>query len=224
MTSTALCVVATEGLYQDFAHELFLTAEKWFQPTPVVEFVLEDGEPGWPRATMCRHEILLRELPDTDYVFLCDADMKFVAPVGKEILPPWGGMVATQHPGYVGMPYAQLPYEQNPESACFIPEGEGHTYYCGGFFGGTQKAMRRYLAETALCMELDMMRRHVPAWHDESAHNRVLATHPPDLVLDPGYCFPEDSEYYEKHVWKQTYEPRLVARVKTPEQREAGRV
>ncbi len=70
-------------------------------------------------------------------------------------------------------------------------------------------------------MELDMMRRHVPAWHDESAHNRVLATHPPDLVLDPGFCFPEDSEYYEKHVWKQTYEPRLVARVKTPEQREA---
>ena len=100
MTSTALCVVATPGTYTDYARELFLTAEEFFHPTDTVEFVLIEGEEGWPRATMCRHEKLLQNLPRTTFVYLCDADMRFEAEVGPEILPPRGiGLVATLHSG-----------------------------------------------------------------------------------------------------------------------------
>lgn len=222
MTSTALCVVATPGLYHDFALSLFESAEEFFHPTSKVEFVLLDGDQGWPMATMCRHDKLRLNLPDTDYVYLTDADMLCAAPIGPEILPPRVvGLVATEHPGYVGKPYSELPYEQNPESACYVPESEGTTYFCGGFWGGSRAAVRTHLSRTTMCLELDMMRSFTPSWHDESAHNRVLATFPPALTLNPSYCYPDRDAYYREQVWGDShdFQRRLVALEKTPEQR-----
>lgn len=224
MVSTALCAVATPDHYRQFALEMFDSAEQFFKPTEQVEFVLLDGEAGWPRATMCRHEILLQNLPDTDFVYLIDADMLFESEVGPEILPGSNTRItATQHPGYVDKPYPELPYEQNPESACFVPEGEGVVYYCGGFFGGTRKAMKRVLTESVLCMELDLQRQFCPSWHDESSLNRVLASYPPANTLDPSYCRPDRADFYIEQVWGgHDYSRKITALDKTAAER-AGR-
>ena len=61
--STALVCVVSGASYVEFARQMFLSAEEHFHPTENVEFVMLDGEEGWPAATMCRYEVLSRHLP-----------------------------------------------------------------------------------------------------------------------------------------------------------------
>ena len=58
------------------------------------------GEEGWPNGTMYRWHRLLENMPDTEYVFLCDADMRFESMVSHEIISDC--VTVTLHPGYVG--------------------------------------------------------------------------------------------------------------------------
>ena len=55
----------------------------------------------WPYPTLFRYHAFLSQkdfISEYDYLFFCDADMLFVAPVGNEILAD--GLVATVHPGF----------------------------------------------------------------------------------------------------------------------------
>ena len=40
-------------------------------------------------------------------------------------------------------------------------------------------------------------------WHDESQINRYAYDHPPDVMLSPSYCYPENSDL--------PFEPRILA-------------
>jgi hypothetical protein len=222
LSSTSLCVVATPDHYQDFARELFLSAEEHFKPTEQVEYVLLDGPSGWPWATMLRHHVLLDNFPRTDYVFLLDADLLFSDFVGSEILPMFG-TTAVQHPGYVGRGWDDLPYEKNPESAAYIWPEEGGTYFAGGFLGGTNRAMKHLSAQIVCCVELDTRRGYIPIWHDESCANRVLAVEPPEVVLSPAYLNPARNGYYIEHVWGGHEYPRKVTALDKTAAERAGR-
>lgn len=220
MISTTLVAVAGGSTYHAFAMDLMRSARENFRPTAQVNTLILEGESGWPVGTLCRHRVLLESMPDTDFVYLIDADMIVSGPVGAEILPANFGITATLHPGYVGKSRAEFPYEDRPESAACIPPEKGIHYFCGGFFGGQRDAVVR------LCTRVEQILAHDkaaglpwPRWHDESALNAVLAWAKPDTVLPPSHCHPADSSYYEQTVWSETY-PRLITALdKTAEQR-----
>lgn len=213
MTSTALVTVVSGSAYEAFSDDLFRSASEFFHPTKEVEFVMLNGLSGWPEATMYRHHFLATNMPETDYVFLSDADMVFESKVGSEILPE-EGITATQHPGYVRKPVEELPFERNPDSCAFVPLNGASTYFCGGFIGGTREAMLRLSVEISLIINTDVNRDICPIWHDESALNRVLINHPPEIILSPAYCHPANSAYYET-IWPEKYPRILVALDKT---------
>jgi hypothetical protein len=216
---TTLVTVVNGEVYEKFSEDLFSSAYEFFHPTDEVECLMLYGAEGWPNATMHRPWFLERSFPaDSDFVFLVDADMRFEALVGEEILPRNYGLTATLHPGYVDVNRPDLPYERAKHSACYIPQDAGGRYYCGGFYGGGGQAMRNLcLAISDLVMD-DASHGVIPIWHDESALNKCLSIYKPDVILDPSYCYPEDDTWY-RTFWARTYERKLVALDKTAAQR-----
>jgi histo-blood group ABO system transferase len=162
---------------------------------------------------MYRHHHLIKNYPETDYVFLSDADMLFEAEVGPEILPKHG-CTATLHPGYVNR--TDFPYETREGMWTRVAKGE--RYFCGGFVGGCSLAMRSLSTLIAKFIDHDVKRGRTPVWHDESALNACFAHNLPEVVLDPSYCYPDDDTWYLTQ-WEKKYERRLVALDKTKEQR-----
>lgn len=217
---TTLVTVVSGDLYEKFTADLFDSAEEFFHPTDEIDLLMLPGVPGWPDATMLRPQVLAQHFPDSDFVFLCDADMLFAGHVGNEILRY--GIIATVHPGYVGMHTEMLPYERRVESYCCVDYGKGDRYYAGGFWGGSALAVQYACEAITIMIRQDTRNGIVPVWHDESALNCFLAfTKTPKIALSPSYCYPDNDSYY-KTFWPEQYERKLVALDKTPEQR-AGR-
>ena len=131
-------VVATHR-YVEFVEPLCESAECYFHPTERTQVIVFTDKPQvpegawrvhqphmpWPDATLLRyhiyleHEALLREM---DYVFCCDADMRFVDHVGSEVL---GDRVATLHPGFFQVPRSRFAYETRPSSGACRRSGRG---------------------------------------------------------------------------------------------------
>jgi histo-blood group ABO system transferase len=213
--AVALVTVVSGDAYERYAREMFCSAHEFFHPDPVVAHITLPGRPGWPGATLYRYHTLLehREVfAGFSHVFLIDADMRFEAPVGPEVL---GDTVATLHPGYVGKHPSQLPFERNPGSAA---HAVGVQYFCGGFVGGTLFGMSALAVTIAKGIDADDHRRIVACWHDESHLNRHLAAFPPALVLKPSYCYPDNDAAYRTW-WPEKYQRKIVAIDKTPEER-----
>ncbi len=194
------------------------SAEEFFCPTGTREFTIIPGEEHWPRGTMMRYHRLLEHFPRTNYVFLIDADMLFEAEVGREILPSPLGITATLHPGYVGSFVHELPFERNEASAAYVAPGESDTYFCGGFVGGRRGAMRTLAKQVVQIIEIDQANGLIPTWHDESALNKMLALSPPEVILDPGFCCPQNDSWY-RSVWPEPYERKITALDKSADER-----
>src|SRR4051794_40894871 len=65
---------------------------------------VEHAHESWPRPTLHRYHAFLkhRELfAGCDYLFYCDADMRFASDVGDDI---FGDLVAVNHPGFYDKP------------------------------------------------------------------------------------------------------------------------
>jgi histo-blood group ABO system transferase len=153
----------------------------------------------WPGPTLHRYHTFLKAkkyLSAFDYLFYVDVDMRFVAPVGKEIFS--NNITATLHPGYVneiGSP------ERRPESVAAIPFDVKNKYFCGGFNGGFSGAYFGMAAELAWGIDKDAEKGITAIWHDESHLNRYLYDHPPSKILDPSYCYPEGANEHYKNKW-----------------------
>ena len=208
----ALCVIAT-GKYARFVVDLIASASMYFCSDHDTEFYLftdssmpplparlwpAKHEP-WPGPTLHRYSTMLtaeKELAKFDYVFYCDVDMLFVAPVGSEICGP--GLTATIHPGYAGQTVRQRLdqhragwlYELNPRSNAYA-QPDDRFYTCGGFQGGESHAYLAAMRDIAAAIADDEQRGIVARWHDESHWNRYLIDHPPVVLLDSLYCSPE---------------------------------
>lgn len=215
--SVALCVVVGGRVYEHYAYQLRISFYKYFLPSfKKVSFHIINGEEGWPNGTMYRWHRLLENMPETDYVFLCDADMKFESTVGEEIISG-NKITLTLHPGYVGQEPKSLPFERRLSSCCFVHWWD--TYYAGGFAGGPRKELKRFANEIAIRIDTDMDRGITPIWHDESALNKVASLWHDIHTLSPSYCYPDNADYYIKSIWKEKYERKLVALDKTEGER-----
>lgn len=212
----ALCIIAT-GRYDCFVGPLLDSAREFFLAGHERRFFVFSDRPmqeddalwvptphrPWPGPTLYRYHTMLGAecfLRDHDYVFYCDADMRFVAHVGEEILPTrhppptthHSPLTAVLHPGYCWRRPGNVPYERRPESRACVPPGGGARYYAGGFQGGESAAWLRVCRALAEAIDDDARRGITARWHDESHWNRLLADNRPEIVLPPGYCSHED--------------------------------
>ncbi len=199
----ALCVIAT-GKYGRFVRPLWESAQRFFLPGHEVRLFLFSDAPApvacehvavrhrpWPGPTLFRYHTLLEaanRLATFDYLYHCDADMEFVAPVGDEVLGP---LVAVLHPGFAGKPPCEFTYERRPESQAYVPPGAGRHYYAGGFQGGRSGEYLAAARSIRQAIDDDLRQNLVALWHDESHWNRYGLDHPPAVVLPPTYCCPQ---------------------------------
>ncbi len=209
-----LLVVAT-GKYINFVPPLLDSADKYFCPNhDVTYFIFTDGKlvrtdkvktfhhsrMGWPYDTMMRCKAYLEhadEIAKMDFVFACDADMRFVDVVGDEIL---SDRVATQHPGFVGK---RGTYETNCVSRACVSLHEGSYYFAGGFHGGSSQEFIKLISTMVENITADLEKGIIAVWHDESHLNRYFIDNPPTCILTPSYCYPES--------WRLPYHKRLLA-------------
>jgi len=142
----------------------------------------------WPWMTLGRYKIFTNSsdiLKNMDYLYYCDADMRFESEVGDEIL---SDRVSTQHPGYFGRRGTP---ETNPLSlACVFPH-EQMQYFAGGFNGGSSEEYLKMAKKISNDIEIDYSRGIIAIWHDESHMNRYFIDNPPTKILDPSYCYGE---------------------------------
>lgn len=209
----ALLVIATNK-YVEFINQLLESADKYFLNGHNVEYfiftnkdidseldlnlkrkyhVLSVQHKEWPWMTLGRYHIFSKHkshYSDFDYLYYCDVDMKFEDYIGEEI---FGKKVVTLHPGYyedntVGTP------ERNPESTAYIPEEAKNLYYAGGFNGGETKDFLKMSDKLSKNIDIDAKKNIIAIWHDESHLNHYFFKNKPTLILDPGYCYPENKK------------------------------
>lgn len=231
-----VCICLNEPYWQ-YIHPMIDSARKFFLKGHDVDFILWSDMPAdykvdakviptepfeWPLPTLHRYHLFLREeklLSEYDYVFYCDADMKFVSRVGEEVL---GELVAAPHPGYYVRKEYIPPYEPNSESTSFIPrpgrvieENGGKRfvpfYAAGGFQGGKADTFISAMKVMRDMIDDDFKNGYIPIWNDESAWNKYLFENPPTVYLDPSYVYPDslNKSYYQK-VWGRNFVPRLI--------------
>jgi histo-blood group ABO system transferase len=147
----------------------------------------------WPWMTLGRYRIFADnydKLSDMDYLFYCDADMRFVGHVGVEIL---GDRVGTIHPGYFSNPHSSNnALEKRSESLAYLPPNTIRHYYAGGFNGGTSEEFLKMSNIISNNIDIDLNNHNIIAvWHDESHMNKYFFENRPTLELSPSYCYPE---------------------------------
>lgn len=212
-----LLIISTNK-YISFLNELLSSADKHFLPHHHVEyFVFTDHESieinsarpinlinvphkEWPWMTLGRYEIFSQKsdyFGGMDYLFYCDADMRFCDTVSDEVL---SDRVATQHPGYYG---SRGTPETNPNSLAYVSQFEFMQYFAGGFNGGTKVEYLRMSHTLSKNIQQDYDNGIIAIWHDESHMNRYFIDNPPTKILDPGYCYGESL--------RPPFHPRLIA-------------
>ena len=217
LMSVALVTVVSGEAYEKYAQEMFHSAFEYFGPDPVVAHIALPGREGWPDATLYRYHVLLENwhvFDGFEYVYMIDADMKFEAEVGGEILCP---LAATLHPGYITKPWQALPYETQIESSAYARPTRSDFYYAGGFVGGLRTHFLDLVESVVGGIDADDAKGIMAMWHDESHLNRYLSTRQrPSLALSPSYCMPDDARGYP---WLDGFERKIVALDKTPAER-----
>lgn len=172
-------------IYARYLKAMFASAEDRFFAGRAQLLELE-STPGWP--LLCRdrlsHVLANRRKVRGEFVFMLDADTLFEGPVDDEIVGD--GITATLHPVQNTLPPDQMTYERNPDSAAYVPKGEGSRYYVGGIIGGIRSAFFDFAAEIDRMCKADG--DYTPVWQDESYVNRVLIDQPPAVELDERYC------------------------------------
>ena len=177
----------------------------------------------WPIPTLHRYHLFLQQeelLSEYDFIYYCDADMKFVGRVGDEIL---GDLVAAEHPMYSIRKDYIPPYEPNEKSTAYIPrvgqviveKGQQRfkpLYLAGGFQGGRSDIFIKAMKELKEMIDKDFVENnYVAVWNDESYWNKYCLDNPPSIVLNPSYVYPDSliKDYYMK-VWGRNYVPKLM--------------
>lgn len=203
----AFVAIATNK-YINFLDNLLTSADEYFLINNHVEYIvltnnnkkintkrklnfLKIEHEPWPAPTLKRYDYFYQYfeyLRTFDYIFYCDADMKFVDFVDVSIL---GDLVGTLHPGFFNSNPYNFTYERNPNSKAYVPYGQGLCYYAGGFNGGNSDTFLKMAKTIFEWKKIDESNNIIPVWHDESYMNRYMIDNPPSNILSPSYCYPE---------------------------------
>lgn len=216
-----LLIIATNK-YAQFLQPLIESADKYFLPNndEVNYFIFTNSEfdviskrniikvetehNEWPWMTLGRYKIFSNNseiLSEMDYLYYCDVDMRFESEVGDEIIDD---LVATQHHGYYMMRGTP---ETNPLSLACVFSNEQMQYFAGGFNGGSSKEYLKMAKKLSDNIERDYSNGIIAIWHDESHINRYFIDNKPTKILNPGYCFYENSD-------DKRFEKKLIALIK----------
>lgn len=235
-----LLIIAT-GNYTIFFDQLYTSAKTYFFKDQIPSFFLftDQDYPSttditvcpithepWPMITLKRYHYFSRykeQLSQMDYLFYSDADMKFVAPVGQEILPTSKEkFTVVQHPGTIDprpkwsisllekltltqkwkFKKPQGDFETNPNSTAGLTPKPDQAYYAGGFNGGIATDFLSLSQTLKTNIDIDLKNNIIAKWHDESHLNKFFTT-TPAKILSPSYCHPESK--------KTPYPPKLIA-------------
>ena len=240
----AVVVICLNKPYWEFVTPMIESARKFFLRGHDVDFIAFTDMPKdtvidakiiptepfeWPLPTLYRFHVFLRQeelLKEYDFIYYIDCDMKFVARVGDEILPT-KGLMGSVHPMYFIRQEYIPPYEPNKKSTSYIPrpgrvlEDNGKKkfqplYFAGGFQGGRTEDFIEAMKVMKGWIDTDFSDNgYIPIWNDESVWNKYLFKHPPTVVLDPSYVYPDslNKSYYQR-VWGRNYVPRLITLTK----------
>ncbi len=163
---------------------------------------------GFPEDSLFRFDRFLEikdKLKDYDYTFFFNANMRFVAPVGEELLEE--RLTAVLHPGYYDKPAWRYPYERNKQSKAYIPAHEENYHYYMGSLNGGRTADYLALAETcSQHIHEDWDKGIVACYHDESHLNHYLREHN-CKPLSPAYAYIEGKDL--------PFEPKILLIDKT---------
>lgn len=216
-----LLIIATNK-YIDFLQPLIESADKYLLKNQNVTYFIFSNEDiqiksdrnivkvniehkEWPWMTLGRYRIFSNNsngLSKMDYLYYCDADMRFVGDIGDEVL---SDRVATKHHGFYGK--RGIP-ESNPNSLACVYPNEEMQYFAGGFNGGTSTEFLKMSNIISKNIDIDYSKGIIAIWHDESHMNRYFINNKPTKVLDPGYCF------FENNMSDKRFEKKLLALVK----------
>lgn len=223
MKKIAIFLIAT-GKYHAFLINIVADLKKHFYPNDERQIFVFSDTPcliegtkwidtehrPFPYPTLMRYHFITKHkdlYADSDLYFYIDVDMRIANTVDNID----GNLIGTLHPGYYnkGIEAASLSFENNIESAAFIPNELRQNYYAGGFNGGA-----KYLdmAEAIVSMiNIDAAKNYVAVWHDESYLNKYFALNPPDRILTPEYCYPENTENSDQYYPLREIKPRIIA-------------
>jgi histo-blood group ABO system transferase len=149
-----------------------------------------DHQP-WPLTTLLRYKFFTDHadlLSAMDHLVYVDADMRFVGPVGSEIL---GDRVCVLHPGFHDSPREAFTYETNPRSRAYVAPERGRHYFQNCFQTGRAALFLGMARELDEAIREDLKNNLIAVWWDESHMNRFMVDNPPTRILHPGYAYPE---------------------------------
>jgi len=161
----------------DRVHPIFMEAMEWPLPTLKRYFIFN------------MHQSKFKEM---EYLFFCNANLKFVDLISIEDLFDIKSMFATLHPGWYGKDYRNLPFETNENSLAFVERDENSKYVCGGFNGGERSSFLKMSKVLSDAIESDLRKDVIACWHDESHFNKFFNDQQKIFnLLNPSFCSPE---------------------------------
>lgn len=202
------------GRYICFWEEFFKTAKEFlFKNHEVHFFVITDAENiygeeennvhkyffnkmSWPHSALTKYEAFLcteKESASMDYLFYFNGNMKFVAPVGDEILPDEknGNLAICEWAHCINGNSDDFPYDRNPDCWANIPFGEGKHYFMAGLHGGKTKQYLEMCKELNEATKKDVEKGIIAICHDESYINKFMLNKNP-LVIPSNYALPQN--------------------------------
>ncbi|XP_034968638.1 putative glycosyltransferase 6 domain-containing protein 1 isoform X1 [Zootoca vivipara] len=160
-------------------------------PLRVLKVFQVEKESRWQDISMMRMKVIgdlieshIRH--EVDFLFCMDVDQVFQNDYGVETLDE---SVAQLHAWFYNADKTAFSYERRPESAAYIPYGEGDYYYHGAVFGGTPRHVLNLTRQCYQGIKEDKEHNFEAVWHDESHLNKYYLLNKPTKVLSPEYCW-----------------------------------
>lgn len=160
----------------------------------------------WPEPALKKYNYIHSEkdfLKNFDYLYLFDADVDIIAPVGEEILQD---LVGVLHPWKILEDKNVYPYEKRKSSTAYVSDQDQNKYYAAAFVGGKSENFLKMAKVISQRVSEDEKNNVIAVWHDESHLNKYFnENHPTDL--SPSYMFPEELIGNQQYPWQ----PKIVA-------------